>query len=176
MFFPREVPRSNIHICHMNRREFHKLVGSAALMAGLPVGGKTAVAGTLDKGRYAWAAAIARVQNRMSPQLLVDCLHMEPEAARMVCAELVKNGVVTTPNAVGLSRAVSPLYATGRTIPVAAANANSAQQATGRLSKIVKKQVMETGETETIPPETDAILPDDDSAQPKALDAAHSAE
>lgn len=160
----------------MNRREFHKMLGSAALMAGLPVGGGSAVAGNLDKGRYAWAAAIARVQNRMSPQLLVDCLHMEPEAARVVCAELVKNGVVTAPNVVGFSRAVSPLYTAGRTIPVAVAKSVKTRSAGERVLELARDQVLEAGETGTVPPEIDPILPDDELALPAVSSEARSAE
>jgi hypothetical protein len=96
----------------MKRRTFlTNLAATAALplvpMQALASAAPTAAAASLEQP-YLWASFITRVHNNASPSMLQRLLKLDEGTAKQVYSELVKNNVVTSPNAYGISRAVNP--------------------------------------------------------------------
>ena len=71
---------------------------------------------TLSKGSYAWAVATARAQNAASPELLAEALKITRLDARKLYARLLERGVITAPDAFGISRATQPLFHASRSV------------------------------------------------------------
>jgi hypothetical protein len=94
----------------MNRREFSQMLvaGAATTAVPLPVGG--AVTKPAPKGLYAWAVAMTKAQNRVSVDVLSARLNVSSDVARGLMTRLQTRGVVTLPNAAGVSRAVAPVF------------------------------------------------------------------
>ncbi|MEL7099261.1 MAG: hypothetical protein AAGM84_10575 [Pseudomonadota bacterium] len=97
----------------MNRREFTaSLVGAAALpFVPLPA---RAAPPALPATAYAWAHLIARAQPQVSAAYLARHLRLEAPVARALFGQLVADGVVGAPSALGAARAVKPLPSPSR--------------------------------------------------------------
>lgn len=108
--FPKVNQGLRPHINLMNRRQFHQLA-AASIAAPAAFAGQTASAAAtaLPKSKVLWAAALARAQNRVSPNILEYTLKSSPAEARALCAHLLETGVIKAPNAAGISRAVAPM-------------------------------------------------------------------
>ncbi len=96
----------------MKRRTFLTNLAATAALPMIPVKAlagmaPTAAAASMDQP-YLWASFITRVHNNASPAMLQRLLKLDPSVATRVYSELVKNNVVTPPNAYGISRAVNP--------------------------------------------------------------------
>ncbi len=80
------------------------MVGGGALAANpLPVApGRIGMA--LQRGAYTWAVAIAHAKSRISPDMLMDRLEITPGSARQIISRLEADGVVSAPDATGMSR------------------------------------------------------------------------
>ena len=92
----------------MKRRDFLRTVGVAAAATTLPVRG--AVAGSAAAGRtygmsaYAWAKYTARINKRLTPEMLTRLLGFsDAEASRMI-RRLTFEQVLTAPDPNGVSR------------------------------------------------------------------------
>lgn len=126
----------------------------------------------VDKGKYLWAVAIANAQNAVSPSVLESTLGVPAAQAQALCGRLIERGVITAPNAAGISRAVSPMF---RGAGGAAVQATTANSPTG-LNKIAK-QVTRLADNDFDADLNGPISPlGDDSVQQEALDEEHSAE
>ena len=96
----------------MKRRTFlTNLAATAALpfvpMKALAAAAPTAATASMEQP-YLWASFITRVHNNASPAMLQRLLKLDEGMANRVYSELIKNNVVTSPNAYGISRAVNP--------------------------------------------------------------------
>ncbi|MEP5155085.1 hypothetical protein [Planktotalea sp.] len=98
----------------MDRRTFHKGLVGGAVAAGLPIPSAAAATKPVTSSLYTWAVAIARAQNRVSPELLTRQLRISQAAATELYASLISNGVVRAPMFGGIARAVEPLFKHGR--------------------------------------------------------------
>ena len=94
----------------MKRREFLRTVGATAAMTTLPVTGTSAAA--LHRTRYGmspyvWAKYTARINKKLTPQMLKSYLGFsEGEAHRMI-RRLTFENVLAAPDAKGVSRTSS---------------------------------------------------------------------
>lgn len=99
----------------MNRREFTASLAALAAAPLLPL--QALAAGqaptVVPTGAYAWAQLIARAQNTCSPDMLTRQLHVAPDAAQAMFNDMLRDGVLRTPGATGIARAVKPIDATG---------------------------------------------------------------
>lgn len=96
----------------MKRRTFlTNLAATAALplvpFKALAAAAPTAAAASMEQP-YLWASFITRVHNNASPSMLQRLLKLDEGMAKQVYSELIKNNVVTSPNAYGISKAVNP--------------------------------------------------------------------
>jgi len=92
----------------MNRREFTaSLVGAAALPF-VPLPARVAPV-ALPPTAYAWAHLIARAQPQVSAAYLARHLRLDAPVARALFGQLVADGVVGAPSALGVARAAQPL-------------------------------------------------------------------
>ena len=96
----------------MKRRTFLTNLAATAAVPMMPMKAlasvaPTAAAASMDQP-YLWASFITRVHNNASPAMLQRLLKLDKSMASRVYSELVKNNVVTPPNAYGISRAVNP--------------------------------------------------------------------
>ncbi len=132
----------------MKRRTFlTNLAATAALplvpMKALAAATPGAAAASIEQP-YLWASFITRVHNNASPSMLQRLLKLDEGVAKQVYAELVKNNVVTTPNAYGISRAVNPYPQPG----MAHMQGQAATQTVETSNKSLK--LKETGDEEAI--------------------------
>ncbi len=148
--FPVEDAGQSPHLYLMNRRDFTKLSAAAAASAALPLPALAQSAAPRAAGQagYIWAVAMAKSQGRVSREMLTGQLGLTPRAARAMQARLVTRGVVSTPNAAGISRAIAPLFEGGLPVPAAvqaAATRAGAPSAPDALTKAGHRigQVME---------------------------------
>jgi hypothetical protein len=102
------------YISFMDRRTFHKGLVGGVVVAGLPISTAAAVAKPVTGPLYTWAVAIARAQNRVSPELLARQLRISQAAATELYASLISKGVVRAPMFGGIARAVEPVFKHGR--------------------------------------------------------------
>ena len=94
----------------MKRRSFLQSLAAAATLPALPFKALASAAPTaaaLDQP-YLWATFVSRVHNNCSPAKLQRLLKMDEGTAKAVYSELIKNNVITPPNAYGFSQAVNP--------------------------------------------------------------------
>lgn len=96
----------------MKRRSFLKNLAATAVLPAVPfkslaAAAPTAAAATMDQP-YLWASFVSRVHNKASPAMLQRLLKLEEGVAQRVFQDLVKNNVVSTPNAYGISHAINP--------------------------------------------------------------------
>lgn len=96
----------------MNRREFTRNLAAAAALPALPAKalGLPAAAApvALSQHPYNWAAFIARVHDTASPRMFQRYLRVSDDMSHQICSVLQSQGVITAPNAAGISRAMSP--------------------------------------------------------------------
>jgi hypothetical protein len=113
----------------MDRRTFNKTLIGGAVVGSLPISSVAATAQPVAGPLYAWAAAIARAQNRISPELLVQQLRVSPTVARGIYERLLTKGVVRAPMLSGIARASDPLLKGGQFQVVEASINRSAKAA-----------------------------------------------
>lgn len=107
----------------MKRRRFLQGLTAAASLPALPLpaatvfGGATGAAGASGAAAatgvagaqtYLWAEFVARVHDRASPAMLERLLKIDAGTARRVYGELLRDNIITAPDAFGLSRATNP--------------------------------------------------------------------
>jgi hypothetical protein len=95
----------------MKRRAFLTNLAATAALPMVPfkaLASTTPAAAASVQQPYLWASFITRVHNNASPSMLQRLLKLDEGVAKQVYSELVKNNVVTSPNAYGISRAVNP--------------------------------------------------------------------
>ncbi len=134
----------------MKRRTFlTNLAATAALpmvpLKSLAAAAPTAAAASIEQP-YLWASFITRVHNNASPSMLQRLLKLDESVAKQVYSELIKNNVVTSPNAYGISRAVNPYPQPG----LAHMQGQFSSQAVKTSDKSLKLNTSDT-ETETDP-------------------------
>ena len=101
----------------MNRRDFfHSLaaLGLTPAISGLPTPVAAAPAPAFTPYMYGLGAHMARSTGLCSAQMLSQKLALSPSAARAMQAQLIRSGVITTPNAAGIAVATEPYMATIR--------------------------------------------------------------
>lgn len=86
----------------------------------------TGAAGMAGSQAYLWAEFVTRVHNRASPAMLERLLKIDADTAARVYGELLRDNVITAPDAFGLSRATNP-YPQARVV----AGGRAAQPQTG---------------------------------------------
>lgn len=100
----------------MNRREFTASLAGAAALPFVPLPAHAAAAArALPPTAYAWAHLIARAQPQVSAAYLARHLRLEAPVARALFGQLVADGVVGAPTALGAAQAVNPLASPART-------------------------------------------------------------
>ena len=113
----------------MNRREFTRGLASLGIAPALPLpalgaapsaGVASAAVSAAAEKMYFWGWFSARVHDRCSPEMLQNMLKVSPEVAAEVNNRLIRNGAITAPNALGVSKAVDPLYDMYNTLRVKA--------------------------------------------------------
>ena len=99
----------------MNRREFTRGLASLGIAPALPLpalgaapsaGVASAAVSAAAEKMYFWGWFSARVHDRCSPEMLQNMLKVSPEVAAEVNNRLIRNGAITAPNALGVSKAV----------------------------------------------------------------------
>ncbi len=96
----------------MNRREFTASLGAAAALPFVParaVAMAPAASPALPSTAYAWAHLIARAQPSVSPAMLARHLRLDGSVARHLFDQLIRDGILKTPTALGTASAVRPL-------------------------------------------------------------------
>lgn len=124
----------------MNRREFTRGLAALGVAPALPLpnlakaapaaAATVAVNSAVVESMYFWGWFVARSHKICSPEILAKMLKMDAAVADEVYARLLGNGVITAPNAAGISRAVDPL-----------------NDAFTTMKKTVSKRIAETAET-----------------------------
>lgn len=167
------------HITAMKRRNFLNLTAGSALAAAVPLPSAAAPAkAAATNGKYIWAVAMAKAQNRASPELLQASLKVSAAEAEALMARMSAQGVITAPNPAGLARATKPLaYAPSAMSPTTGTVVKATDKLNGATGKDLRRAVelLKTEEPEDSAPETTSPS-DDDSGPPEASAAAHSAE
>lgn len=97
----------------MKRRSFLQGLSAAAATPMVPGGAlaRMTTSGGMAAASaqpYLWAEFISRVHNRASPAMFERLLKLDGDTARRVYGELLRDNVVTAPDAFGLSRAANP--------------------------------------------------------------------
>tara|TARA_R110002096_G_scaffold119038_4_gene257763 strand:+ start:12259 stop:12777 length:519 start_codon:yes stop_codon:yes gene_type:complete len=95
----------------MNRRQFTQRLAALAAAPALPAGLASKVMATpIVKNNQAqlWATFVARIHDKASPQMFKRQLSLSDEQARDVFNTLVKDKVLSAPNAQGVSHAMNP--------------------------------------------------------------------
>ncbi|UXX81897.1 hypothetical protein [Roseovarius pelagicus] len=176
----------------MNRREFTQaLFGSGvAAVAPLPALGKAAV--PVARSRYIFAVALAHARTGISVDMIADQVGVRNHTARRLFAQLIRRGVVETPNATGMARLSAPLLritsqemvmgpggtavvrgSVQDTLVRALDQSNTSQQ---RRALPVEDNPEDSAQDVDEVPAEDLSLSNDDSEPPEALVAERSAE
>lgn len=99
----------------MNRRQFTQRLAAIAATPAMPAGmiGSTAAAAAARplhqfQHPYSWAAFISRIHDKASPQMFKRHLALDDDTAKKVFDTLVRENVISAPNAMGLSHAMNP--------------------------------------------------------------------
>ena len=96
----------------MKRRSFTRGLMSLGLTPSLPIPafGKSAVAAKASADHmYFMGWYTARLNKTCSPETLASELNLDTQTAREICERLIKSGTVSSPNAMGVSRALDPI-------------------------------------------------------------------
>lgn len=111
----------------MNRREFISGIAAAGLAPMVPVPALTAsasaaapaaVAGNFTPYMYSWGVHHARTFGQCSPQILAETLGVQMDVANAINMRLIKKGIISAPNVLGISRATDPLTPPTDTVSV----------------------------------------------------------
>ena len=96
----------------MKRRNFLRLtlgsLGAAAVPA--PIMARAAAPAAATGSGYAWAVAMAKSQGTVSAEVLARRIHIPLSRANTLMTQLLERGVITQPNALGVSRAIVPVF------------------------------------------------------------------
>lgn len=95
----------------MNRRNFLRSAGAAAVVPMLPLSAIAAPAAVAPANamQVGWAALYARANNQASPALIQKWLRVGPEQAQALMSELTSRQIIHAPIA-GSAAAVQPMY------------------------------------------------------------------
>lgn len=95
----------------MNRRQFAASLGVVAALPLMPLPLKTATVASaeLPPAAYAWAHFFARAQPSMSAAKLARFLKVDGSVASQLFNQLITDGVLSAPSAIGTARAVQPV-------------------------------------------------------------------
>lgn len=113
----------------MNRREFLGGLAAAGLAPVVPVpalvpsagaSAPAAVAGNFTPYMYSMGVHHARTLGQCSAVILAENLGVSLDAAKAISTRLIKKGVLSAPNALGISRAINPLSVSSSPAPVSA--------------------------------------------------------
>ncbi len=169
----------------MNRREFTQSILGGSVVACAPLPAMTQPSAGLRRGAYTFAVAIAHAKSRISPEMIVSRLWISTGDARRLILRLAANGVVTAPDATGVSALTPSLLRVssqlvGR-VPGGgiAVIGKASNPLPAEVKKIVKRVVLtgeEAGPAETIHPDRQTTPSDDGPVPPEASAAAHSTE
>lgn len=101
----------------MNRRNFLRSAGAAAVIPALPLSALVTpvAAAPANAMQVGWAALYARANNQASPALIQKWLRVGPDQAQALMSELTKRQIIHAPIA-GSAAAVQPMYPNG-TVP-----------------------------------------------------------
>jgi hypothetical protein len=98
----------------MNRRQFTQRLAALASVPAMPAGlvtaattGVPATAASVGQP-YLWAAFVARIHDKASVQMFKRQLSLTDETATQVYNTLLNDGVISAPNAQGVSHAMNP--------------------------------------------------------------------
>jgi hypothetical protein len=138
------------HIKCMDRRTFNTSLIGGAFAAALPLPCIAAAAKPATGPLYAWAVAIARAQNRASPALLAQQLHISQAAASELYASMIANGAIRAPLFGGMARAAQPLFKSSQLAGIEAKLGKSASTKLKDMKRAFDKVVEEDA------PEVDA--------------------
>jgi len=122
----------------MKRREFNfgLLAAGVAPLAKMPVAATAAptaaTAVNFTPFMYAAGSQFARFHGSCSAELLATRLGISPEAASAINARMIKNGIITAPNALGISRSTDKYAPTPK--PEAAGGEKTTERAQRRLN------------------------------------------
>lgn len=99
----------------MKRREFTKGLVAAGLSPALPLKalatasstGAATVAANFTPFMYSWSVTHARGLGQCSTDVLMSKLGIGADTASAICSRMVKQGVISAPNALGVSKALA---------------------------------------------------------------------
>ena len=106
----------------MNRRQFTQRLAALGAVPVMPAGLATAATSAMPATAasvgqpYLWAAFVARIHDKASVQMFKRQLSLTDEKAAQVYNTLLNDGVISVPNAQGVSHAMNPFkrnFATG---------------------------------------------------------------
>ena len=98
----------------MNRRQFTQRLAALAATPALPASLATAATSATPTAAasagqpHLWAAFVARVHDKASVQMFKRQLSLTDEVATQVYDTLLKDGIISMPNAQGVSHAMNP--------------------------------------------------------------------
>ena len=128
----------------MNRREFTKSIAAAGIapLVPLPAGATASVAKVapnFSPFSYMWSAHYARLKGDCSAEILAGRFDLAPDVAREINRRLIKNGVISVPNALGISKATTPHLSGIKTTGQMAAKVKSGKSPGDLLQKAKAK-------------------------------------
>ncbi|MFK7939809.1 MAG: hypothetical protein AB8B82_10540 [Roseovarius sp.] len=143
----------------MNRRDFTKslaALGLAPALPGLPAAAASArAAAPFTPYMYGLGAHLARSTGGSSAAILAKKLSLAPQAAHAMQAQLLRQGIVTAPNAAGLAIASEPYMQGARLMRAAIGSGTDGLKSTARkwLDAQIEDQSDED-EQDDIPPQS----------------------
>jgi hypothetical protein len=139
----------------MNRRQFTASLGAVATLPLLPLPLKAATTApaALPPAAYAWAHFIARAQPSLSAAKLARFLKVDGTVATQLFNQLVRDGVLGAPSAIGTAKALQPMQQPTHTS--LATRIHSAAKA------LVKEQPLDLKCANTAPQESADASPDE---------------
>ncbi len=114
------------------------MVLGSGLAAALPAAGASAATlGTARRSKYIFAVALAHNRVNVSADLIGETFKLRPATARRLFGQLVRNGVVDTPDARGIATLAKPLQ---RIVPeVVEYNPSGGYVVKGRLDDLISR-------------------------------------
>lgn len=144
----------------MNRRDFAKSLAALGLAPALPslpaAAAPAPAAAAFTPYMYGLGAHLARSTGGCSAAILARKLSLAPAAAQAMQAQLLRQGIVTAPNAAGLAIASEPYMQGAKLMRAAVGSSTDGLKSTAR--DWLDAQIEAMGDEEPSDPE---IVPDD---------------
>lgn len=156
-----------------------------------------AVAAPAVRSRYIWAVALAHAKTDVSVEMIAKQVRVPRATAHRLFSQLIKRGVVETPNAAGVARLSAPLLRISSQVMVQGPTGSAVvkgslddtlhkvldaanDKTSPDVDDVIESDVSEVKDEvdpadENDPPEDQITLSDDDPAPPEVSDEAHSA-